>query len=368
MKKVLLGGIAAMMLIWSCVKETDDDQPCGNPGQSDTSYVNLDLGSLPYPKLSDYNLFQGDLRDMNPQSDVLPYDILSHLFTDYAQKQRFIWMPDSVSAEYVADAEVLDYPTGTVLVKNFYYDNVQPTNERRIIETRLLIRMESEWMFADYVWNDSQDEAFHDLQGSFTDFTFMDHNNNMVDLNYRIPSETECHTCHNVANENIPIGPKPQALNMMIDYNTGSMNQLDKWEQAGMLSSNRPSNSSIVSVVDYTDETADLELRVRSYVDINCSHCHSDGAYCDYRPMRFAFDETHDPDNLGICITPDDQTLGVDQDKIVSSGAPEHSMMYYRISSTDESERMPLTGRTVVHEEAVQMIGEWITSLSPPCD
>lgn len=369
MKRFVIGGIVVVMLVLSCEKDDDfDAEECNIPNIPDTSLVNLDLNSVPYPKLSDYNLFQGELSDMNPQDDVIPYDILSHLFTDYAQKLRFIWMPDSVSSSYAGDGEILDFPVGTVIIKHFYYDNVQPADERRIIETRLLIRTEQEWLFADYAWNEEQNEGFYDPNGSFTDVDFVDENGISRQINYRIPSETECETCHQVDYQPIPIGPKPQGMNMMMNYSSGAMNQLDKWRALGMMDNSLPSSDEIVSVVDYSDETADLEMRVRSYVDINCSHCHSDGAYCDYRPMRFAFDETGDPENLGVCVTPDDQSIGIDQTHIVSAGAPQNSMLIHRISSTEEAERMPLVGRTIVHEESIQLIEEWISSLSPPCE
>ncbi|MFT5229072.1 MAG: putative repeat protein (TIGR03806 family) [Gammaproteobacteria bacterium] len=369
MKKFTLLVLVAIGLFFSCKKDAEEvNNGGGQITPNDTSLVTVDLDLLPYDKLSDYNLFQGDLHELQPQNDVYPYDILSHLFTDYAKKERFIWMPDTVSATYTGDGEVLSLPIGTVIIKNFYYDNVQPLGARRVIETRLLIRTELEWMFADYIWNEDQTEAFFDVVGSFTDIQFINELGNTVDVNYRIPSETECNTCHNVGEESIPIGLKPQSLNMIYDYPTGSMNQLDKWEQLGLLSGPRPSAGDIETVVDWRDQSQDIGLRVRSYVDINCSHCHSDGAYCDYRPMRFAFDETGNPDNLGICIPPDDQSLGINQNEIVSAGFPENSMLYYRISSINEAERMPLTGRTIVHEEAKQMIEEWISALSPPCD
>jgi hypothetical protein len=42
-------------------------------------------------------------------------------------------------------------------------------------------------------------------------------------------------------------------------------------------------------------------------------------------------------------------------------------MMVHRMGATDEAVRMPLLGRSVVHEEAVELITTWINSLNPPC-
>ena len=143
------------------------------------------------------------------------------------------------------------------------------------------------------------------------------------------------------------------------------MDQLAKWETMGYLAGGYP--STIETVAKWDDPLADLNDRVRAYLDMNCSHCHSEGRHCDYRPMRFAWQETTDPVNLGICVPPDDP-IEPSQDYIVSAGHPERSMLYYRMSSTLEAVRMPLLGRTLVHEEALELTEQWINSLSPPCD
>jgi len=49
--------------------------------------------------------------------------------------------------------------------------------------------------------------------------------------------------------------------------------------------------------------------------------------------------------------------------KIVSGRSPEQSMLYYRVNTTNEAYRMPLHGRTVIHDEGVALIQQWINSL-----
>jgi len=110
-----------------------------------------------------------------------------------------------------------------------------------------------------------------------------------------------------------------------------------------------------------------LNERVRSYVDINCAHCHQEEAHCAYRPMRFNYELTDDPINLGLCVEPDTD-LGVGLTHIVSPSNYLRSVMYYRINSSDEAVRMPLLGRTLIHEEGVQLIYDWINSLETNCE
>jgi uncharacterized repeat protein (TIGR03806 family) len=268
-------------------------------------------------------------------------------------------MPEGTSATYAADGKILDFPVGAVLIKNFYYDNVQPANTTRIIETRLLINTADGWIFANYVWNEAQTEAELNMNGMFTDVAWVE-NGVTKSTSYRIPSHEECFTCHKQNEKAVPIGPKPQNLNKLYAYSDGSRNQLSKWIEEGYLNT---APQTINSAVDWADESQPLELRVRSYLDINCAHCHSEGAHCDYVPIRFAFSETANPVNMGVCVQPFQSS----QAFIVAAGSAERSAMHARMNTNEESQRMPLMGRTIIHEEGVNLIEQWITSMENPC-
>lgn len=318
---------------------------------------------MPYQTLSEYNFFEGELKNLEPVPSVLPYDLSSTLFTDYAHKKRFVWMPDGTTASYNSDHTPLDFPVGGMLIKNFYYDNVQPGNTTRIIETRLMFMTEDGWDFANYVWNDEQTEATFTNNGSFIGLDWIE-NGITNSVNYRIPSRNECFSCHNKFGTPLPIGPKPQNLNKQYNYIEGAFNQLNKWIEVGYLENNLP--STIVSTVNWEDDSLDLEIRVRSYLDINCAHCHSEESYCEYRPLRLAFNENGDDVNKGVCVTPDTQISPYTH--IISSGQVDKSLLHFRISSTEEQYRMPLLGRTLKHAEGVRLIEEWINSLDGECE
>lgn len=353
--------IAFTTFIISCSKSDDDLYV-------ELSSVNVDLTKVPYAKLSDYNFFEGALKNQEPALDVLIYEPASALFTDYAHKKRFVWMPKNTKATYDGDGKVLNLPIGSALIKSFYYDNVQnitPIGSTRIIETRIMIRTSSGWIFAEYVWNEEQTEAYLDMAGSNTTVEWKDENNiTKVVESYRIPSDQQCMTCHKSNEQPIPIGIKPQNLNFNYSYATGSKNQLSKWIEVGFLENNLP--ATITSTVNYEDTSQSLELRVRSYVDINCAHCHQLNSHCDYRPMRFAFSESSDLANMGVCVdTQDMSDFPPALSKIVNPNNINRSMMYYRLNTENESYRMPLLGRSKIHTEGIALIEEWINSLSP---
>ncbi|MEZ4857406.1 MAG: Ig-like domain-containing protein [Flavobacteriaceae bacterium] len=331
------------------------------------SPVNFDPALVPYPKLSDYNFFEGDLANQEPVYGVLPYEPISTLFTDYAHKKRFVWMPNGVKASYNGDGNILAFPNSTVLIKTFYYDNVLPSNTTKIIETRLLIKKQDEWIYADYIWDEEQQEALLNTTGfGFNiDIEWLQNGETKSTI-YRIPSIEECFLCHKRNyKEKLPIGPKPQNLNSNYPYTEGTKNQLQKWIEMGYLES---VPSTINTVVNWEDISNPLDLRVRSYLDINCAHCHTDGGHCGEVALRLAFNESANFENLGLCAVPQTPIVGLDNTTIMVPGDAENSIIYYRVNSTEEEFRMPLSGRTLVHEEFTQIFKEFINSLTNTCD
>lgn len=374
-----------ILFTFSCSKSDDENYVPVAPEipeepEVPVSPITVDLNAVPYAKLSDYKFFEGEMREQKPALDLLPYEPSSSLFTDYAHKKRFVWMPKNTKATYNSDGTTLELPVGSVLIKSFYYDNVQNTPNvggSRIIETRIMIRKSTGWIFANYVWNDEQTEATFSLTGGSTPISWKDEHNVIKSTNYSIPPEDRCIVCHKFETPvpgapklvtNIPIGIKPQNLNFNYTYPDGTTkNQLVKWIEAGYLENNFNLPTAEHSTVDYNDTSKSLSQRARSYVDANCAHCHQNNRHCDYRPMRFAYLETLNNDaNMGVCVnTSDMQDFPPALLKIVAPGNINRSMMYYRLNTTNVSYMMPLHGRTVIHEEGVELIRDWINSLAP---
>ena len=69
------------------------------------------------------------MKNQIPDDELFSYEPISSLFTDYAKKKRFIRMPEGgEKATFVEGNKLLDFPTGTILIKNFYYDNIYCRN------------------------------------------------------------------------------------------------------------------------------------------------------------------------------------------------------------------------------------------------
>jgi uncharacterized repeat protein (TIGR03806 family) len=339
----------------SCNKEDSNDS------YVPISPVKMDLTQVPYPKLSDYNFFQGALKDQQPALGVTPYKPESELFTDYAKKKRFVWMPIGTKATYINDHTILELPVGSALIKSFYYNNVQPNNSTKIIETRIMIRKTNGWIYANYIWNEAQTEAYFNLNGSTIPITWITESSVTKSVNYDIPNELKCVGCHTIFNEKKPIGIKPQNLNGNFTYIDGVYNQLAKWKSLGILDSNTP--NTINSVVDYKDTSKPIETRVRSYFDANCAHCHQPGGYASFFNLKFEFNETANLSNMGVCVAPNHIIIGM-EGRIIKPGNLSQSLLYYRLTSNDPYYRMPFLGRTIVHDEGVALVAQWINSIT----
>lgn len=105
------------------------------------SHLDSSVSSFtPKEKLSDYQYFVGPLAELNPAPGIIPYELNSSLFSNYAEKLRFIVLPENSQMNY-HPTQPFELPKGTVLIKHFYYplDFSNPGKGRKLIETRLLI-------------------------------------------------------------------------------------------------------------------------------------------------------------------------------------------------------------------------------------
>ncbi|HUH50533.1 MAG TPA: hypothetical protein VLZ11_00335 [Flavobacterium sp.] len=335
---------------------------CTSCSSDDTNYqpindVSVDLDLVPYAKLSDYNLFAGNLSDLIPSAELLLYRPHSELFVDYAHKSRYVWMPKGTKATFVSENDPLQLPVGSILIKNLFYDAQQLGNKRNT-ETRLMINTNDGWIFANYVWNEAQTEAYYDTNGGTIPLT-LQHNTESLALNYMIPSTGQCINCHSKQEEIVPIGIKPIHLNNSLNGN----NQLQQWIEKDFLENNLP--QSINAVVDYTDTSASLNERVRAYFDIQCAYCHNDDGAAYYVPLRMNYHQTVDPYNMGVCMRSAMPVDGITRDFAIDPQNPPNSTLLAMMNTNNPMFKMPRIGRSTIHQEGVALIEAWIDSLEP---
>lgn len=314
----------------------------------------------PAKALSAYGFFE-DLTQQTPATGVVPYDLQVPLFTDYAEKYRFAYVPDGQTAIY-DDSEAFRFPVGSALIKTFAYpaDFRNPDTNIRLIETRLLLRQEKGWNAWTYVWNDEQTDAVLKVAGTMTPVAFVDASGAEKEINYIVPNKNQCKGCHSFNGEFTPIGPKARNLNKDYDYKNGAQNQLEHWHQEGLLNAVTPTPP---SMPDMFDASADLNDRARAYLDINCAHCHrAEGpastsglflTYAEDNPTAWGYEKRPVAAGRG--------SGGFLYD--IAPGNADQSILYHRMQSVDPAVMMPEVGRTTVHTEGLSLIREWINNL-----
>ena len=321
-------------------------------------------------RLSEWHLVmrEGSRLVLNGQS--LQYDLNTPLFTDYAQKLRTVWLPEGTTAS-VTDDGVIEFPVGTVITKTFYYPQrdgvlvaaaprrgvVPDLDAVRLIETRLLVRRAGGWEALPYVWDEKGEDARLSMAGDIQRVT-LDHDGEVTGFSYVVPTQAECSSCHawdHSSGEMRPIGPKLRHVS-----------NIDEWVAAGILPP--VERGDVRQTTDWPpDPTTSVEAVARSYLDINCGHCHSPIGPADTSGLFLHFDETS-LRRLGACKQPVAAGRGSGGRLVsIAPGSPEDSIMHFRMQSTDPGEMMPEIGRSLVHEEGVAVIDAWIRSMRGEC-
>jgi uncharacterized repeat protein (TIGR03806 family) len=320
------------------------------------------MAETPAPTLADYRLFL-DAGARKPNAGVTPYALNTPLFSDYAEKQRYVYLPPGGKARY-RPAGVLDLPVGSVLIKTFAYpaDFRRPGEKVRFVETRLLIHRKSGWTALAYVWNGEQTEAVLKRAGKRLDVDFVDAKGAARHIDYAVPNQNQCKECHSAAGQLTPIGPKARNLNGDYAYPEGTENQLAHWTRTGMLAG-APAPEKAPRTAVWTDERESLEARARAYLDGNCAHCHNpkgaasnSGLFLDLEEQRAAL--------RGVGKRPVAAGRGSGGLLFdIAPGDPEGSIVVHRMASTEPGVMMPELGRSTVHEEGLALVRAYVAGL-----
>jgi uncharacterized repeat protein (TIGR03806 family) len=355
---------------------------------SPSAVQHFGVGAYPQ-KLSDWGVVTARRETLVLGAGVLPYDLNTPLFSDYAHKLRTVWMPPGLSAHY-DDSGVFDLPIGTILSKTFYYprapgmsDVVLRSDETRgdfrgegldltqvrLIETRLLVHLETGWDALAYVWDDNQSDAHLEIAGDMRHLTLQDTTGANSNLMYVIPTHNECANCHATDHSTgklHPIGIAARHLNKIYgQYADGAAPQLQRWLTRGYL--DHIGDVMPTNALWQPGAVDDLEHRARSYLDANCGHCHNPHGAADTSGLFLNMAETS-PRRLGLCKPPIAAGRGTGgRHSAIVPGAPDASIMIYRLGSTDPGVMMPELGRTTVHDAGVALLRAWIEALPGSC-
>jgi uncharacterized repeat protein (TIGR03806 family) len=352
-------GVLMVVATSGCGTRVIHELPPPNPHQ--------EAEARPYEKLSQYKLFAGEPKDQQPASSVIPYDLNSALFSDYADKYRFVKLPAGTHATY-SDDGVFVFPVGTVIAKTFAFprDARDPKAGRRLIETRILKHDADGWVGLPYIWNTEQTDADLDVAGDAVDVSWIHTDGRTRTNNYMIPNANQCKGCHKAGESMTPIGPKARHLNRDFAYQEGTENQLAHWSRSGALVGATDPGAA-PRLANWADqESGNLDARARAWLEINCAHCHNPEGPARNSGLDLLASQ-HNPTAFGIekpPIAAGNGSGGLLHD--IVPGQPDKSIVVYRISSTHPGVMMPELGKRLVHDEGVALIREWIAAMPVP--
>jgi hypothetical protein len=318
-----------------------------------------------------------------------------------------------------------NFPNDTVIVKSFALERTagDPAS-RHWIETRFMVRQQNEWAGYSYRWNDEGTDALLvDGDGADRDYEIIDPTapDGVRKQTWHYPSRAECMVCHSRA-ANFVLGLQSLQMNRDHNYDGVVDNQLRTLEHLGLFRVDWCSESGPRCYNDYLeaarkevgekalnpavakelvqrteeymkhqfstrdqregckatkllhrdpehlprlpdplDISASLESRARSYLHANCAHCHVPAGGGNSK-LDLNFD-TPLAKMFLINENPVHHTFGLTDAKLVSSGSPERSVLFHRMS-VRAAGQMPQLATSIVDRDAVRVIHDWIKSLA----
>ncbi len=323
--------------------------------------------SFPF-KLSETGLFS-NMAELTPAPGVLGYGINAPGWHDGAAAQYHLALPGDGVLE-LRPSKSWQAPDRTALAQTLVADG-------RRIETRVLLKQQNDWAGYSYVWNHDQTEAvLAEKAGADIELAGA--------RPWRIPSRAECMMCHS------------RQANFALTLHDAQLNRADqlvKWERMGLLrvdpvgfgrdrprdgERSRPGEvaegqrgSRLSPLLPYhpdqlarfatpNDPHATLDHRARSYLGVNCAHCHTvyggGNSLIDFdwfvsRKAMQAFDKP-----------PQHGDFGLPEARVIAPGSAARSVIIPRISLRGPGQMPPLMTRSG-DAEGVRLLVEWIESL-----
>jgi uncharacterized repeat protein (TIGR03806 family) len=321
------------------------------------------LAGPPPSSLSMFDFFERAApgAPLAPRPRVEGYALVNALFSDHAAKDRHVYLPPGGVIGYRADG-VLEFPVGSAILKTFSLapDLRDPSRGARRIETRVLVRRADGWVAWPYVWNAAQTDAAYAPVGARQAWDVTGPDGKPLHIDYRVPNQNQCKTCHQHGDAITPIGPTARNLRAV---RADAPALLDDWRARGLLTAPAEASERAVRVAAVADNAQPVDRRARAWLDINCAHCHQRAGSASNSGLYLGWDEPVGT-ALGIGKRPVAAGRGAGDDLfVIDPGHPERSIMVHRMASVEPGVAMPELGRSVHDPAGVALVSAWIAAM-----
>ena len=310
-----------------------------------------------------------DTASRAPAAGLIPYRLNAPMWSDGAMESGFMAVPNrggNITPDEqlrLRPAGFWKFPDGTVFIKNLdlVVDETRPAAPRRRLETQILVRDNNGTVYgATYKWRPDNQDADLVTAGLSEDIAITNADGIRKQTWY-YAGPADCLTCH-TPGAGYVLGVNTRQLNGDFTYpaTANTDNQIRTLNRLGMFSPaiDETKIAAFAKLAPLTDSKASLADRARSYLDVNCAHCHRPGGVGNY-------DARYDtpPAGQNIINAPAAVTLGLNDARIVKPGDIQHSVLYQRITSVVPTVKMPPLSHNQVDVRAAQAVGEWINNL-----
>ena len=178
---------------------------------------------------------------------------------------------------------------------------------------------------------------------------------------WRFPSRAECTLCHTMAAKYV-LGVTTLQMNKAHNYDGKVANQLSVLEKLGVFQDKLPKPpEELPRLADYRDAKENLHHRARSYLHANCAHCHRKwgGGNAEFE-LQASIPLTQ---TLAVNTRPGQGTFKLTDPRILAPGEPNRSLILERMK-LEGLGRMPHVASKIVDQQAVNVVRDWIASLS----
>lgn len=298
--------------------------------------------------LSQTGLF-ADLATLRPSRGVIPYEPNAPFWSDGATKRRWLAVPGTTARITFSETGNWEFPVGTVTVKHFEIRLANGGTKR--LETRVFLNTANDgWQGYTYRWNDAGTDATL-LPGADTvELAVDDGNGGTRNQTYAFPSRTQCHQCHTAAAGKV-LGIRTAQLNR-----GGDASPLVELDQAGYFDRAIGDPATLPALADPFGG-ANLESRARAYLETNCAQCHQPGGPTPVDMDLRASTPIEQTQTVGVMGQ--GSSVGGATVRIVA-GDKDTSLVWTRMNSLVEGQRMPPLSSHVIDARGLELIGQWI--------
>ena len=323
--------------------------------QPPSPHVGDDIAPLP-ERLSDTGLYTGGSLS-TLRAGVLPFAPQYALWSDGADKHRWIWLPSGTSID-ASQPDAWQFPRGTKLWKEF-------SQAGRRIETRTIERLaDGSWRYAAYVWNEAGTEAHLAPARGVTVHGVA----TAPEGRYEVPARADCTGCHDGAAQPV-LGFSALQLSRDRDplappaATTASLT-LEGLVARGLLN-NLP--SALLARPPRIAAASPTERAALGYLHANCGHCHNGSG--NGVPLRLNLAQSA-ADAARSRTDTLRSTLGVEgrfrtpalpaHAPLVAPAQPESSVLALRMRSRHAQLQMPPIGTRATDAAGLELVERWI--------